>query len=390
LFEVAIVGGGPTGSRVAYKLAEMGHDVVVLEKRPQIGQKPCCTGIISQECINRFGIPPQVIFRPANSAKIFSPSGEHIRVFKPQTQAGIVNRPDFDNYLADQARSKGAEYSLGSRVEGIRLAPGRVVLDVESRTERHPVEAQALILASGFSSPLVPKVGLKQPGYFVAGAQIEAEFTGIEEVEVYLDQRLAPGFFAWLVPTSPGRGLAGLLSRSSPGFHLKGWLAQLREKHRINPGQNIVRYGGIPLQPLSRTYGERFMVVGDAAGQVKPTTGGGIYFGLLCADIAAETLHNALIVGNLSARGLSLYEREWKARLQNELRMEYFARRLYEHLSDKRIEGIFSRIKSDGMIDSFLQKNEVSFDWHGGLLLKVLKAGAMHEINKITRWRKEE
>jgi flavin-dependent dehydrogenase len=191
LFDFVVIGGGPIGSRVAYKLAEMGHQVAVLEKRDQIGQKPCCTGIISQECVDHFSIPPQVFFRQVNSAKIFSPSGDHIRVFKPQTQACIVDRCAFDNYLADQARAKGAEYLLGCRVEGIKFERDRVVLEVESggleiaslrsqrqlgsgahnngNWEERKLEARAVVLASGFSSPLIRKVGLKNPDILSPG-----------------------------------------------------------------------------------------------------------------------------------------------------------------------------------------------------------------------------
>ena len=85
------------------------------------------------------------------------------------------------------------------------------------------------------------------------------------------------------------------------------------------------------------------MVVGDAAGQVKPTSGGGIYYGLLCADIAADTLHRALQEGDFSAGMLSRYERKWKKRLGRELKIGYWARRMFERLSDGQIDRIFDK-----------------------------------------------
>ena len=129
---------------------------------------------------------------------------------------------------------------------------------------------------------------------------------------------------------------------------------------------------GISLKPLARTYGRRLVVVGDAAGQVKPTTGGGIYYGLLCADIAASNLHRALDNDDLSAKNLASYEREWKKKLGRELKIGYYARKFYEHLSDKQIDRIFDIIKSNGIDEALLKADDLSFDWHGEVILRLL------------------
>ena len=113
-------------------------------------------------------------------------------------------------------------------------------------------------------------------------------------------------------------------------------------------------------------------MVGDAVGQVKPTTGGGIYYGLLCADIAANNLHRALNDDDLSARNLAGYEREWKKKLGRELKIGYWARKFYEHLSDKQVDRIFDIIKSNGVDEALLKKDDLSFDWHGEVILKLL------------------
>ena len=104
-----------------------------------------------------------------------------------------------------------------------------------------------MVLATGFNSPIVKNLGLGRTGYFVAGAQTEVEISGVKEVEVYLDQKVAPGFFGWLVPISATRGLVGLLSRQSPGQHLRNWITQLEVKKKVVPGTHKIRYGGIPL-----------------------------------------------------------------------------------------------------------------------------------------------
>jgi len=132
-----------------------------------------------------------------------------------------------------------------------------------------------------------------------------------------------------------------------------------------------VSYGGILLKPLPKTHSERLVVVGDAAGQVKPTTGGGIYYGLLCADIAANTLHRALETNALSARGLASYEREWRKKLGWELRIGYWARKFYERLSDRQIDRMFDVIKSHGIDEALIKAEDLSFDWHGKAILRL-------------------
>jgi digeranylgeranylglycerophospholipid reductase len=382
LLDVAVVGGGPAGSRVAYRLAELGHHVAVFEKRSAVGEKTCCTGIISQECIRKFSIPRNVISQELCSARIYSPSGNSIRLYRSETQASIVSRKTFDSTLAGLAQALGVNYYLNHCVENLTFNPNKVTLDLNSPEGCFPVEAKAVVLATGFNSPIVRDLGLGRIDYFVTGAQTEVEISGVKEVEVYLDQTVAPGFFGWLAPISTTRGLAGLLSRQSPGQHLRNWITQLEAKKKVVSGTYKIRYGGIPLKPLNKTYGDRFLVLGDAAGQVKPITGGGIYFGLICANIAAETLHNAILAGNLSAPNLFNYEREWRNLLGSELKRGYFTRRLYERLSNPQLETILSGIRSSGLSDSLLQDESVSFDWHGGLMLKVLEHSLKRMVNK--------
>ena len=124
---------------------------------------------------------------------------------------------------------------------------------------------------------------------------------------------------------------------------------------------------------MAKTYGDRLGVVGDAAGQVKPTTGGGIYFGLLCADIAANHLHRALESDDLSAKSLAGYEQEWRKKLGQELKIGYGARKLYERMSDAQIDRVFDIIKSRGIDEALLKAEDLSFDWHGEVVLRLIR-----------------
>lgn len=372
LHDAVVIGGGPVGSYVACKLAEMGHEVVVLERHKQPGEQVCCTGIISQKCITSFAIDENIILRKVNSAQLFSPSGGLIRLWRKQTQACIIDRAALDAAMASRAQGKGAKYLTDSLVKNLQVGGERVRVEVVRQGERLNLEARAAVIAAGFGSTLVERVGLGRVGDFVTGAQAEVETKGIDEVEVYFGREIAPGFFAWLVPTSPPRARVGLLSRRSPELYLRRLMSSLQAQGKIAWDKAEPCYGGIPLKPLARTYNNRLLVVGDAAGQVKPTTGGGIYYGLLCADIAAETLHQALKGDNLSAKTLANYQRAWRKELGRELEIGYYARKFYERLSDKQVDRMFNLIKSHGIDQALLQAEDLSFDWHGKAVMRLI------------------
>ena len=122
---------------------------------------------------------------------------------------------------------------------------------------------------------------------------------------------------------------------------------------------------------MTRTYSDRLLVVGTTAGQVKPLTGGGIYFGLLCADIAANTLNRCLSTDDLSTDKLASYQRSWKRRLGRELRTASWARRVFEKLDDHRLDQLFGLMQSSGFIDELRQAEDLSFDWHADVVTRM-------------------
>jgi geranylgeranyl reductase family protein len=370
---------------VAYKLAGMGCDVVVLEQQEKLGGRVCCTGVISQRCISSFAIDDSVILRQVSGAKLFSPSGKLLRLWRQETQACIVDRAAFDIALVSWAQGKGAQYVLNSPVRDIEVGDDGVRVEVVRQEEKSNFKARAVVIATGFGSRLTERVGLGKIGDFIMGAQSEIETIDVDEVEVYFGQEIAPGFFAWLVPTTPPKALVGLLSRRNPGLYLKKLLSSLLAQGKVVSDEAEVNHRGISLKPLPRTYSRRLVVVGDAAGQVKPITGGGIYYGLLCADIAASNLHRALDDNDLSAKNLASYEREWKKKLGRDLKIGYYARKLYEHLSDTRINRIFDIIKSNGIDEALLKADDLSFDWHGEVILRLLGHQVVSEAVKAMK-----
>jgi digeranylgeranylglycerophospholipid reductase len=375
MYDVIVVGGGPVGSQTAYRLAEAGNNVLVLEAKKDLKGPVCCTGIISRECADTFGLDGQIVLRRASSARFFSPSGESISLGREDIEACVVDRPALDSLLAEKAMRAGARYLFDTPVHGLEITRENVCVTsgVNGKSVRY--EALALVLACGPGAKITTEAGLKMPVEFACGAQAEVT-SDVTQIEVYFGHKFAPGSFAWLVPSHPGRALVGLMTRRNPVSYLKKFVALLQEQQRIS-GIGEIRARIIPLQPLARTFGRRLVTVGSAAGQVKPITGGGIYFGLLCAEMAAITLNDAIKTGDLTARSLKGYEKAWRARLAGEIRRAYWARKIFEKLNDSQINILSRFVEKSGFDRTLGELPGLSFDWHGNLAVNFLKTRAL-------------
>ncbi|MEE9202257.1 MAG: NAD(P)/FAD-dependent oxidoreductase [Dehalococcoidia bacterium] len=384
-WDVIVVGAGPVGSYLAAQLAGWGLDTLVLEEHPDIGRPSCCSGIIGRDCLNSFPIPPGVVLREASSATFFSPSGKTLRAAAPHPIAFLVDRPGLDQALAQYAQEQGAVIRTGAGMRGLEVNGHGATVRVEGNGH-HGLSARAVVLATGFPSPLPAAAGLGEISHWGVGAQAEVPVNGLGETEVYLGRDIAPGFFAWLAPTTPGRALAGVIS-SRPGPYLQALLEDLYRRGKIKSPQGQICFRRIAFSPLPRTYGERVLAVGEAAGQVKVTTGGGIFYGLLCAEAAANTLREALSSGDLSARSLSRYERAWKSRLGPELKVGGWARSLYSRLSDRRIDELFGMLQGSDIVGSVTGTEDFSFDWHSPAILRALKHQAFKGLRRLLPFR---
>lgn len=382
-YDVIVVGAGPVGSYIAHELSSSGYDVAVFEEKSAPGLDVCCTGIISTECFQSLGPGTDVILTEVNSARFFSPSGRCLRLQTENVQAYVVNRLLLDEALASKAQSRGARYFFSSPV--IDIIPGQDSIQAETLRSgaRETFSARAVVLANGFKPKLPRKLGLGKIKSFLVGAQAEIEAKNVDELEVYFGQEIAPGSFAWLVPTSTNKAYIGLLAKSQAKLHLQKFLNNIFDQGRITSREVEIRQKAVPVGTPARSYGDRVLVIGDAAGQVKPTTGGGIYFGHLGAKIAAEVLDEALSSDNLSATQLSRYQKQWKAKMGKELSLGYRARQAYIKLSDRQIEGIFSALDSSGMAEALLKSGDFSFDWHSRLILAGLKRSSTYPLLKI-------
>ncbi|MCH8894320.1 MAG: NAD(P)/FAD-dependent oxidoreductase [Chloroflexi bacterium] len=376
--DVIVVGAGPAGNNAALSLASQGYSVTVIDSRQNIGDK-LCTGLVGEECFRRYPIDPALVYREISAASVIAPSNEVVRFETPYPVARVVNRVAYVSSFADKAKEAGAQYLLGRRVVSIEQQKDRVSVVTDDGT----TEARALVLAAGFGSQLNRQLGLGEPSDYVVGVQALVKTEGIDEVEVYLGRNVAPGFFAWLVPTQPGYALAGLLVRKNAPERFASFISARQAEGKITETLNKPVCWGIPLRPLRKTYADRVLVVGDAAGQVKPTTGGGIFYSLMASEVAAGALHKALSEDKLSANRLGAYQKEWKSLLSNELEVGYSARRVFEYLGDSHISSLIHQASNNGFIAELADSPDVSFDWHSSMISKIMGHPTMGGVLRL-------
>lgn len=290
LYDVIVVGAGPAGSYPAYELASSGYSVAVFEHKSTPGLDACCTGIVSVECFDSFSISPGVILTKTDSAKFFSPSGRHLRLESEKIQAYVVDRVVFDRAVAAKAQTQGAEFFFGFPVTDIFTGKSEAKVDVLHGSSTEIFGARSVVLANGFRPKLSQRLGLGGIKNFLIGAQAEVETEDVEQVEVYFVQQIAPGSFAWLVPISSNKVLAGLMTMANARSYLQKFLLSPFCQGRIVSQEVEIRQKAIPFAVLPRIYGDRAVVIGDAAGQVKPTSGGDICFGHLGTRMATKVL----------------------------------------------------------------------------------------------------
>ena len=380
MYDVLVIGGGPAGLYAAYCLAKAGRRVAVFEEHSEIGRPLHCTGLLAVESFSRFTLPQDAILGTLRSARLHSPSGYLLSLASAQDETVVLDRPSFDRGLADQAVEAGADLFLGRRIETLQRLHGRVVArDSNGNGGGRPICGRLVILATGAAYHLHQDLGLGLPSRFVQTAQVEVDFADDRDVEVYFGQEVAPESFAWIVPfrrDGAQKARIGLLASRDAGGYLDRFLRSSMVTSRVLPGRPWhYRRRPIPLRPIQRTYGERVLVVGDAAGLVKPTTGGGIYYGLLTAELAAVTAAEAIAAGDYSPGFLSRYQAAWQSALASEIRTGSLFRCYASRLSDAQIDEAFRLAGSDQV--ARLIRDHATFNWHRGVILALWRSSAV-------------
>mgnify|MGYP003878670353 CR=1 FL=1 len=357
-----MIGAGPSGLIAAREAARRGVDVLVLEEHAQIGLPVECAGLLSLrglKAIGAYGARERFVLNELRAATFYSPSGRELRIEAPKPVACVVDRHELDVVLAEQAMDAGAEVELGRLVKRISIRPGGVELGGSWGS----VSAELAIVAEGFRSRLVRQLGLRGLDWrrVLPASQIDVPAPDVDEegVEVHLGRGVAPGFFAWVIPLGDGVARVGLACRGAdPRDMLRAFL-----KRRFGLRGIETAYSGSVLKcgPIPKTYAERALVVGDAAGQAKPTTGGGVILGGLCASIAGQVAAEAVEAGDFSEPFLSSYERRWRRLLGAEFSAMKKARALLDIMPDGALDVAFELAKRAGLAERVPEIADMDF-----------------------------
>ena len=378
MLDVVVVGGGPGGLHAARRLAGRGAAVTVLEEHGACGTPVHCTGILARDAFDEFGLSRASILNEVTTARFVSPRGTDVVHRTRVVEAVVIDRARFDQELADDAVRCGASLRFGTRVRGVSIDDQEVRVDIGCE---EPLRARACVLATGGRYALHRPLGLGLPDHYLHTAQRELPASRPGVVEVHFGREVAPGGFAWIVPVWRGDrpyARVGVMAETRAPEHFARMIDRVGGRWGLDMAPEPPRQKILPLSSIARTFRDRLLVVGDAAGLVKPTTGGGIYYSLLSAGLAADVLLPALADGDLSASRLADYQRQWKARLKNELDTQLSFRKLAQQMSDADIEGLFELARTDGVMP--IVRKTASFNRHRGLILALLRHRPARQI----------
>ena len=316
---ISIVGAGPAGWAAGTRAAELGERAKIYEEHEVIGEPVACSGIVSVKGLEAAGVPCEgITYNRLKGAFIHLPDGEVLRIRSRKVMANVFNRAKYDELCAERARKAGAEIIMGTRPD-LRKLEGVV------------------IGADGVSSTVARAFGFPPIKEYAFCYQEDLEGTNcpdVESVHVFASMELLPGFFAWAIPL--GQDMLRMGCGVDVGSNAKDALERLIGKERIlqemlDGSRLVSRLGGvIPMQIRERTVKGRAMLVGDAAGQAKATTGGGIYFGSMCGKIAGEIAATAREEAELEA-----YERKWRSKYERDLVLHKQIREFANWISDE-------------------------------------------------------
>ncbi len=369
--DVLVVGAGPAGSTAAARLAQAGHSVRVVEEHPKVGYPVQCAGLVSQRVLDLAG-SRSMVRAAVRGASVFGPSLGSISFRADSPRAFVIDRAGLDIHLADRAVQAGAEIRTSTRFDSVDgAAADRLTVRLRRPDgSSEEVRAKLVIGADGVASAVARAFRLRRPVEVLPA--FEAEFPESpgdpDTVEVYLGRKLAPGLFGWWIPDGSGGARVGVAA-DADGTPARQYFDRLLDslesrfgRRLSNPTGYVV--SGIPVGTLPRTHARRALLVGDAAAQVKPLSGGGIFTGMRCAEIAADVASEALSKGDLSEGALAEYDRRWRAELGDEFRKALYLRRLFTRLSDDELDRVVRALQGAHLATTIVAFGDIDFPTH--------------------------
>ncbi len=340
--DALVIGAGPAGLLAAKEIASKGFSVKVLEEHAKVGVPSHCAGLISVEGLRRIGIEASGRFvqNEIVGGRIYSPDGQCVEIRDKRPRAHVIDRAALDQRLAEMTVDAGAELVLGRRVERLTLSEDRVT---GASGTGWAEEARITIDAEGPSRRLAKETGIvngKRKPLLGVNTEIVREVDPTL-VEVWFGRETAPGLFAWVIPTSDSQARVGLAAGEGDPTQL---LAKFIKRRFGDTAYPPPRAGQVIIDgPVSRTAFPGLLLVGDAAGHVKPTTGGGVVLGGLCAIEAGKTVAKALESGDNTRLGG--YEETWRRLYGSEFRSMQTLRNLADRVSDERMNRFLHAFK---------------------------------------------
>ena len=364
--DAIVAGGSVAGLTFAAEAAKRGLSVLVLEEHEEIGEPEKCDGLVSLRGLRRYGHPPrpEVVQNKIATGVIHSPMGKYFAINATALDVVVLDRSAYDKQVADEARKNGAEIVTGTRASGFAQTRDGVSVDVGRET----VLAKYYVDATGPASS--PKGGILPAAKY----ELEGDWVRERVVEVFLDAKRFPGFFAWVIPITRHFAKVGVAgSGINPFKALDSFLAD--KPHRILRKVSAPIYIG---GPAPRFVMGRRILVGESAGQVKPTTAGGIMTSVAGAVMAAHWVSESLRLND--PEQMVNYQRAWEARFLREMKTMLRLRGVFGRLSNPDLDALIETIATPKLV---LKLSQTDFDFHASALLGVLGVPGLLRIAKV-------
>jgi len=354
-YDVVIAGGSIAGLLCAREIAGNKNTVIVIEEDYEIGTPEHCGGLVSIKGLEKLGIIPfgKTLEHFIKYAKIYAPNGNSFSINSQKQNVAAISRRELDKQVAFQAQRKGAIIRVKTSFKELT--------DKGVRTNDGEIECKIFVDARGISS-LVQK---DRTG-IIPSAQYEIYADWIRKgiVEVFFDQEKYPGFFAWIIPSNEGKGKVGVAGK---GINVSDAIEEFLE----NKGKySIIRKIYAPIWitgPIKKFVENKTVIIGDAAGQSKPTTSGGIYTSGMGGLLAGRAISKFLKSNNQS--DLQEYQKQWTEQFGDEFEKQLWTRKFLERISNNTIIKLFDSITPD-ILKEISEKED--FDFHTGSIIKLL------------------
>lgn len=353
--DVLVIGAGPAGSSTAKHAALNGADVIVIDKKSEIGAPKRCAEGVSKEGLKKLKIEPSTrwVTKELSGVRLIAPNGTGVWLNEEKVklpEAGyILERKVFDKHMAMDAARAGAKIMVKTLANGIRREGDYLVATLETMGKEFEVKAKIVVGADGPESRMGRFLGLKttlKPKNMESCAQFEMVNVKMEDqdsIEFYFGS-VAPGGYAWIFPkgddiANVGLGILTTETDKSAYQHLLEFVknnpsTQNAQPVELNVGGDTV--GGM----LKELVTDNFMLVGDAASQVNPLTGGGIITAMEAGVYAGEVAAAAVKDGDYSAKKLSKYQERCEENIGIKFKRDLKVKDYLQSLSDEELNSI--------------------------------------------------